>query len=220
MNPISALIIEDATERALSIETCRAQCEIVTLDTDSDGVESHPDDALILAFLDAATDHVERFTGRSVLIRTYEFALDDFPRTRVAPRLLQPSIEIPYPPLLGVIRFAFGDDSDSEVEEGVGFMVDRYGDKAKLRPTLTWPTITQYPNIVTCQYAAGYASEAGPNTDWPDAPVMPGAIRAALLLMVGHLYANREASVDKVMQELPLGVEALLRPWRVLTGMA
>ncbi len=47
--------------------------------------------------------------------------------------------------------------------------------------------------------------------------VVPTPIRQAMLLMVGHLYENREAStVGPAITELPMGVEALLAPYRVL----
>lgn len=221
MNPISAKIIEHGP-RLLSIETCRQQCEIVTIDTDSDGIESHPDDDLLLAFQDAAVDHAERFTGRSLVLRTFEFALDEFPRWRNGAlcretSALHPGIEIPYPPLVEVVRFAYGDDSDSELEPDVDFVVDAYGDKALLRPVSSWPSVTAYPNIVKCRYRAGYMSEVDPDTDCEP---LPGGIKSAVLLMLAHLWANREASSEKAMAELPLGVEALLRPWRVLLGMA
>jgi uncharacterized phiE125 gp8 family phage protein len=222
MSPIGAKVITRETARLLSIETLRSHCEVVTIDTDSDLVESHPDDALLLAYLDAATDHAERFTGRALLLRTFEFALDDFPRWRYGSLLrvrseLHPVIEIPYPPFVEAVSFTYGDDSDSELEASVDYLVDDYSDKAVLRPVSSWPSVTAYPNLVKFRYRAGYSSEVDPDSD---ALTLPGGIRAAVLLMVSHLYANREASSEKAMAELPLGVEALLRPWRVLVGMA
>lgn len=220
MNPLGAKIIERPEVRVLSLETCRQQCEIVPLETDSDGVARHPDDALLLGFLDAAVAHAEKFTGRSIALRTYEFALDDFPRTRCTGRARwsELGIEVPYPPLIEVVRFACGEDSESELEAGVDFVVDDYGDKAVLRPLTTWPGIVAAgPNQVTCRYRAGYQSEEDPDSD---AQPLPGNIRAAILLMVEHLNRNRGATTEKAMAELPLGVEVLLRPDRVLTGMA
>lgn len=216
MNPISAKTIERHGAPLLSIETLRAQCEIVAIDVTSDGVESHPDDDLLLGYLDAAIDHAEAFTGRAISMRTLEFALDEFPRR--ATRGLQPAIEIPYPPFIEAISFTFGDDSDGELEEGVDYIVDDYGDKAALRPIGSWPGIVSpSPNRVKFLYRAGYRSEVDPDSD---APVLPGAIRAAILLTVEHLNSNRSATTEKAMAELPLGVDALLRPKRVLLGMA
>ena len=39
-------------------------------------------------------------------------------------------------------------------------------------------------------------------------------IRHAALLIVGHLYLNREAVSSATLSEIPLGVEALTAPYR------
>lgn len=69
----------------------------------------------------------------------------------------------------------------------------------------------------TALEAAVQAGTAG------DAPiVMTPSIRSACLLMLGHLYANREDVVAAqgimVAIELPLGSRALLQPFRVKLG--
>lgn len=221
MKPLGAKIIERPAAPLLSIETLRRHCEVVAIETDSDGVETHPDDELLLAFLDAAVDHAEQFTGRSIMLRTYELALDDFPRPRrwgCHPRDVDHGIEVPFPPLIDVVSFTYADGSDGEMEQGVDYLVDSYGDVARLRPLLAWPAVTTTtPNRVLCRYRAGYMSEVDPDSG---AEPLPGGIKAAILLMVNHLYENRSASSEKAMTELPLGVESLLRQWRVRTGMA
>lgn len=52
--------------------------------------------------------------------------------------------------------------------------------------------------------------------------VVNQAIRAAVLLIVGHLYRNREDVVTgsgAAAAKLPMGAEALLWPWRVGLGI-
>jgi hypothetical protein len=44
-------------------------------------------------------------------------------------------------------------------------------------------------------------------------------IRAAILLTIGHLFANREDSTDKQLQELPQGCKWLLQPFRIGLGV-
>ena len=52
-----------------------------------------------------------------------------------------------------------------------------------------------------------------------DGVVINDAIKAAILLNLGHLYVNREG-VDTVQkQELPLGIRSLLQPYRIGIGM-
>ena len=77
-----------------------------------------------------------------------------------------------------------------------------------------WPAITAATNAVKIRYLAGY------DIDSDGGEALPKMIRAAVLLVVGHLYANREASTEVALTHIPLGVESLLRPHRVRMGMA
>jgi hypothetical protein len=59
--------------------------------------------------------------------------------------------------------------------------------------------------------------------DDSDSEPLPFEAKAAILLIVGHLYENREEVVEHSNQTLlniPTGAEALLRPLRVRMGMA
>lgn len=203
--------ISRTTAPVLSLATLRAHCEIVTIDIDSDAGATHPDDALLLAYLDAAVGHAEKFTGRTIQPATLELALDKFPEDEAG-------IELPGPPLIELLSFTQSDSSDGAMSVD-DYMLDDYGDVAELRPMRAWPGLTSDagPNAIKARYRAGYQTETEPDSD---AMPLEGMIKAALLLTVGHLYANREASTEKSMAELPLGVEALLRPLRVRTGMA
>lgn len=211
MKPISAKIIARDATRLLSLETLYGQCEVVEFSSDG-----HPDDALLLGYLDAATAFAEKFTGRTLSIKTLEFALDEFP-VGCDPTEWPPAIEIPGPPLIEVLSFTYSDDSDGELEADVDYVVDDYGDKAALRPVSSWPSLTaSTPNRIKCRYRAGYQSEEDPDSD---AQPLPGDIRAAILLIINHLYDSRALAGD-AFQNLPGAVEALLRPNRVLLGMA
>ncbi|MBO9859390.1 head-tail connector protein [Xanthomonas sp. A1809] len=52
-----------------------------------------------------------------------------------------------------------------------------------------------------------------------DPMVANPAIIAAVLLITGHLYRNREAVTDETANQLPLGAHALLWPHRVGLGV-
>lgn len=45
--------------------------------------------------------------------------------------------------------------------------------------------------------------------------VVNDSIKSAVLLTVGHLYANREASTNRQLVDLPMGVQFLLQPFKV-----
>jgi hypothetical protein len=45
---------------------------------------------------------------------------------------------------------------------------------------------------------------------------VPAAVKAAMLLVVGELYKNREQSVSTTINRVPLAAENLLGPFRSL----
>lgn len=70
---------------------------------------------------------------------------------------------------------------------------------------------------VICQHLGRriIAADATPSPGSHELP-LPPAITAAILLMAGHLYANREGVVTgTIATALPLSVQFLLSPYRV-----
>lgn len=218
-------IIEAAEAEPLTIVECRSHLNVYAYETDSDGNTTHPDDAMILAMLAAAREQCENFTGRAITRKTYEFALDEFPLSNPQYQSVYPApapsgrngaIELPLPPLVSVVSVMVGTDSDALMVEGTDYLVDDYSQPARILPVTTWPSVAASTNNIKIRYIAGY----GVDSDGDIA--LPGAIRAAILLTLGTLYANREN--DRFTQgsvlTLPNGVESLLRPYRVRLGMA
>jgi len=66
---------------------------------------------------------------------------------------------------------------------------------------ISWPSVLPEPDTVEIDMTAGYG----------DASDLPPEFRAAVLLLVGYLYENREAMQDDVMS-LPSMVAELLNP--------
>jgi uncharacterized phiE125 gp8 family phage protein len=67
-----------------------------------------------------------------------------------------------------------------------------------------WPWTANRGDAVTVEYSAGYGFAAD----------VPRGIKAAMLLLVGHLYENREAVSKDAGVEVPLGLQPLLFPFR------
>ena len=164
-----------------------------------------PDDELVMAYLAAARMHCEARTGIALGMQDFEVVLSSFPET----------IELPYPPfiaLLNGIEFTDG-VTDTEIDAEL-YTVDTWsGDTAVISPVSSWPTQPE-GHTIRLRYSAGYGAE-------PEAAApLPAPVRAAILLMLGHLYANREAVDVNSMMALPLGVDSLLRPYSVRLGAA
>ena len=88
---------------------------------------------------------------------------------------------------------------------GSFYTLDDYGRSHWLLPAanIAWPVTAPIANAVKVRYTAGS---------------LPPTVRAALLLLVGHLYEHRENTGMKEMREVPIGVHALLdtvKAWSV-----
>jgi uncharacterized phiE125 gp8 family phage protein len=195
-----------ATAPALAVADARAHLRTAS-----------SDDAYLETLIAVATAWVEAWTGRALINRTYTYKLDRFPCASWCLPQGRPwgndqPIELPYPPLVSVTSVTYRDtesstltlsgSTDYELDLGSspGQIIPRYGKH--------WPLALDHPLSVTVVYVAGYgASDA----------LVPPQIRHALMLLVGHLYENREASSPIAVNTVPYGIEHLLMPWRVFT---
>lgn len=197
-------IIALSVGEPLTLEECRAHLRVQPYEVDSNDSGTHPDDDLIMAMQGAARAHCENFLGMSISQKMYELSLDQFPSG---------PITMPVSPLMSVESVTVGEGSDALLDD-TAYTVDHFSVPERLLPVTVWPTVTAAPNLIRIRFVAGYG-------DGSDAEPLPPEIRAAMLLMLGHLYEHREAvNIGSAPNELPLGVEALLRPRRVRLGMA
>lgn len=157
------------------------------------------DDTLIGALIAAATDHLDGWSGilgRALVTQTWR---QDFGRFCDAMRL-------PLGPAASVTSVTYydGDNVSRTLAETVYELVtDARGPFVGLKPDQSWPSTYGRRNAVSVTYVAGTA-----------AADVPAAIKAAIMLMVGNLYENREANVvGTIVSALPLGVDRLLGPY-------
>lgn len=142
----------------------------------------------------AATDHVERFTGRAILPQTWEMVLDAFSDAILIPRGPVTEIE--------AISYFDSDEAEQTVSTSTYVLDDVSDPQWVVRGSAySWPVVADGVNNVTIRFVAGYET-------------MPAALKQAILLLVAHWYRNREAASDKAMAEMPHSVEALLVNFR------
>lgn len=115
-------------------------------------------------------------------------------------------VNLPFPPLVSVVSVTYEDSNGATqtLPSSEYVATDQGLDTAfgKTFPSGRWEA-----NAVHIRYQAGYAT-------------VPAPIVAAILLMVGDLYANRETTLDarkSAVVEIPMSttVQALLGPYRV-----
>lgn len=162
------------------------------------------EDRWLLAAIRTAREDVEGYTGRALLTQTLEWSLDGWPE--------EGALRLPRPPLRSVswVRWTGTGGTVTTVDAAAVYLVDAVGSPGRIvpRPGVGWPAgELAGANGVVVRYEAGYGGKAGD---------VPARIRHAVLMMVGHLYENREATlVGGQVVELPMGVQRLLYPFRV-----
>lgn len=159
--------------------------------------------SLIIAYLQAAREAVENHTGRALMSQTWELRLPEFPAGAIA---------LPVAPLMSVtsLRYTSAANVDTLMASTAYQIEASSGPTAQ--PAMLWPAVgTTWPGTrlddrgaVRVTFTAGYANAAA----------VPAALRAAILLITGELYENREATTARPLTENP-AVKRLLDPYRV-----
>jgi uncharacterized phiE125 gp8 family phage protein len=157
-------------------------------------VDISTDDTLIAQIMLAATEAAEEFQRRTYITRSRTYYLDKFPKV----------IRPPYSPLATVTSIQYYDtDGNLQTLGSANYRVDT--DTAPGRITeaynTTWPSTRAMTGAVIVTYTSGYGSN---NSDVPD------DIKAALKMMIAHLYENRTTVIDKQLHVVPLGARTLL----------
>lgn len=188
--------------------------DVVTLDEAKRHlrVDHTDDDALIGGMIGAAVNHLDPagqgWLGRALRPQVWEARLDAFPCG---------AILLPFPPMISVESVKYDDadgvertavlNTDYRIFEGGAW-------KARIEPVYggTWPSARSDRDTVRIRFNAGYPPAEG---DAPD--TLPPQIKAAVLLMVGDMYAFRETAATGGPAKVPVSatVDALLSTLRV-----
>lgn len=191
-------LVTDATDEPISLELAWAH---LSIDAEGSPPESAFDLWLEQVGIPAARASCEDFLGVSLAPKTYCLTLDGFPAG---------AIEMRWPPVTSIDSVVYVDTDHTEQTMDVSeYTLDSSLVVPWLIPADGWPSTASVANAVRITFKSGY-----------DAATVPPQIKAAMLLMLGHLFKNREAITDKQTFEMPFGIENLLRPRRVKLGMA
>jgi len=165
-------------------------------------VDGSDEDMLITALIEAATAHLDGYSGtlgRALITQTWRQDFDGF----------SDFMRLPVGNLQAVSSVTYYDADNATQTLATSVYTsfsDEIGPFITLKPDEEWPTSYTRQDAVRVTWTAGYGTAASN---------VPGAIRAAMLLLIGHWYTNREAIVsDKTTAELPMAVNTLLAPFR------
>lgn len=180
-------------------------------------VDFDDDDSLILGYIAAARQYCERLMDRAIFQRSMRLTLDTFPLPSFDGTVGTTTkdvyldwycreliIRLPKPATISVESITYRDnDGTTKTLDPSYYVVDVTSEPARIAPAPghTWPALQNYvPGQVVIDYTAGTYDED--NCPW--------TIKAAILLVLGHLYANREQTTETALKTLPLGVDELL----------
>ena len=175
-------------------------------------VEHNDEDLMINAWINAATGNAEHITGTRIAQKQIT---KKFPAFSSEMQLEWPLIsvdQIKYIDTNGVEQTLYDTINTPNITSSVFQVVKKWQAGLSLgKPYLTtaydqsWPDSRIQPEAVTVVYTAGYASNS-----------IPDDIRSALLLLIGHLYKNRETTVTgTIISDLPFGYVELLQSHKI-----
>lgn len=166
----------------ITLPELRLQCHI-----DDDNTA---EDALLTVYLEGARAYCQHYTGCAIGSQMIELAVDAFPIS---------AIDLPILPVTAVISIKYIDASDVEQTlSSTLYTVDDYSSQRHWvlpKSGSAWPIAQAVANAVKVRFVAGD---------------LPGPVKSAMLLLVGESFKNREASVDGQINQIPIGVHALL----------
>lgn len=145
------------------------------------------EDALIGSLRNAAIGHVERVSGVALASAQWRWTLPRFTSR----------IDLPMSPVTAMDAVTYLDAEGAEQTYADARLVD-----GQVYPASggSWPTAY---DSVAVEFTAGLASA-------DEAP----ELLAAVMLLLGHFYIHRESVSAESMQEVPLGVDALIGTYR------
>lgn len=187
-------------------------------------VDFTDDDTLITGLITAARQFCEGITKRAFFNQTWLRTLDFFPLYGRIEATRGPSerhtwpygtwywdkvtIDLPHPRTVSVTSITYLDSTGTEQTlPTTSYNLDTTSIPARITPAqgLFWPILNNYiPGSVKITFVAGsYGDGVEVNT-------CPMTIVQAMLLLIGHWYAHREAASELNMKNIPLAVDALL----------
>jgi len=159
-------------------------------------------DTLIDTYEKAARVNIELITGVKLITQTWKMTLPEFPSADY--------INLKYSPIISIDEIKTIDADDTEaVFAATEYKTDLISIPAqiKLNADASWTVPSagyRTVNGVEITYQAGYGA----------ASAVPEPLKLAIKLLTAHFYENREATTMLTISELPLGIAAIIEPYR------
>lgn len=164
------------------------------------GITHSDDDGLITAFIEAATEWLDGYSGvlgRALVDQTWKISMSGMCR-----RVL-----LPLAPVSAITSVTYYDPDGAQqtvAPGGYGLFADAAGPYLQFVHDYGFPALYAREDAVSVTVTAGYGS----------ADDVPAPIRQAIRMLVAGWYENRESASPADMNDVPYGVSALIAPYR------
>ena len=160
---------------------------------------THTDeDEHIHGLIMAARQYAEEYTHRVLMPQTWDWTMDKLPA----------AFDVPLPPLRSITSVKYIDTAGAEQTLASSvYAVDTASIRGRivLAYGQVWPSTREQVGGVTVRIVAGYT-------------IVPQPIKMAMLMLIGHLYENRETTISgTIISNTPLATDTLLNPYRVIS---
>lgn len=161
-------------------------------------VDNNDEDELISALIKAARMWCEGYQGRAYLTQTLTVKFDAF----------VDCLDLPRPPLQSLTITYVDTDGDTQTLSSTYYSVDTTSEPGRLYLAYnqSWPSTRNDKHAVTVTAVCG----------WETVAAVPAQIKAAIKLLVAHLYENREAVSSLSLHDVPLSIKSLLATHRMM----
>lgn len=168
-----------------------------------------------------ARRYCEGYLGRCLAPQTLEISFGGQSVSTALPTYWQPvmlnpltesAIELPYGPVVSITSVVYRDSAgDEQTVDAADYELDGWADVpvVSLASGASWPSVRAGRNAIQIRYVAGYTFPDDSPSPYP----LPSEFRSAMLLMLAHLYKNREATagiVGATLEQIPLGIQSLM----------
>ncbi len=182
-------------------------------------VDASDENNYIDTLIATARAHCEAITLRQFMPAQWRLTLDDFPRGRGrSPAIEGCDIILPRSPVTLVGSIIYTDTNGAnQVFDPTKYVVSTDDEPARISLVFgeVWPVTLDQLNAVRISYDAGYGPVgAGTTTESEFAALhTPQPIKQAILMLVAHLFENRETVlIGTVSKEIEFSVQSLLSP--------
>lgn len=191
LRPHSSVVTPPVRE-PVSVAEMRAHCRIDHTD----------EDETLAAYIVAARSWAELYCRRSFMTQTRAVS-----RQRWAEQM-----DLPGGPVTSVASITYVDpDGTTQTLASSSYSLVADGTMAYVvASNVLWPSTTEIGTPIRIEYVAGYGINSAD---------VPATIRHAIKMLVAQMYEFREPIVTgTIVAALPMAIEALLYPYRVLGG--